>query len=98
MAGWTKKVIPCWCCGGPRRLILFFFQAEDGIRDDLVTGVQTSALPIWMFVAAAGGPLCDRARIASVRLRDVDAAGPVWLRRIPGAQVPRERKPPAVRR
>src|SRR5258708_32038902 len=27
-------------------LFLFFFQAEDGIRDDLVTGVQTCALPI----------------------------------------------------
>src|SRR5258708_38696962 len=26
--------------------VLFFFQAEDGIRDDLVTGVQTCALPI----------------------------------------------------
>src|SRR5258708_28579484 len=25
---------------------IFFFQAEDGIRDDLVTGVQTCALPI----------------------------------------------------
>src|SRR5207244_7322164 len=25
---------------------VFFFQAEDGIRDDLVTGVQTCALPI----------------------------------------------------
>ena len=25
----------------------FFFQAEDGIRDDLVTGVQTCALPIF---------------------------------------------------
>ena len=25
----------------------FFFQAEDGIRDRLVTGVQTCALPIW---------------------------------------------------
>ena len=25
---------------------LIFFQAEDGIRDDLVTGVQTCALPI----------------------------------------------------
>src|SRR5258708_26722445 len=24
----------------------FYFQAEDGIRDDLVTGVQTCALPI----------------------------------------------------
>src|SRR5947207_8634114 len=29
----------------------FFFQAEDGIRDHCVTGVQTCALPIfgWMF-------------------------------------------------
>src|SRR5229473_5963009 len=27
--------------------VFFFFQAEDGIRDKLVTGVQTCALPIW---------------------------------------------------
>src|SRR2546425_8205978 len=27
----------------------FFFQAEDGIRDKLVTGVQTCALPILSF-------------------------------------------------
>src|SRR5207248_3738405 len=27
-------------------LIVFFFQAEDGIRDRTVTGVQTCALPI----------------------------------------------------
>src|SRR5205823_8432864 len=27
-------------------LFCFFFQAEDGIRDKLVTGVQTCALPI----------------------------------------------------
>src|SRR5438093_10041715 len=26
---------------------VFFFQAEDGIRDWSVTGVQTCALPIW---------------------------------------------------
>src|SRR5437762_10575622 len=26
---------------------VFFFQAEDGIRDTSVTGVQTCALPIW---------------------------------------------------
>src|SRR5207237_1922759 len=26
---------------------VFFFQAEDGIRDSSVTGVQTCALPIW---------------------------------------------------
>src|SRR5205823_13748375 len=37
----------------------FFFQAEDGIRDKLVTGVQTCALPISAqaggFTARAGG-------------------------------------------
>src|SRR3989449_6566136 len=27
---------------------VFFFQAEDGIRDVAVTGVQTCALPIWV--------------------------------------------------
>src|SRR5690606_40305345 len=29
----------------------FFFQAEDGIRDFHVTGVQTCALPIWREIA-----------------------------------------------
>src|SRR2546425_12904265 len=29
-------------------MFFFFFQAEDGIRDKLVTGVQTCALPIWI--------------------------------------------------
>src|SRR5690348_17914641 len=29
-----------------RELVIFFFQAEDGIRDGRVTGVQTCALPI----------------------------------------------------
>src|SRR5258708_32358489 len=28
--------------------LFFFFQEEDGIRDDLVTGVQTCALPIYL--------------------------------------------------
>src|SRR5205823_1362476 len=32
----------CIFCG----VLFFFFQAEDGIRDKLVTGVQTCALPI----------------------------------------------------
>src|SRR5207247_2868037 len=30
--------------------VFFFFQAEDGIRDPLVTGVQTCALPILIIV------------------------------------------------
>src|SRR2546429_2095773 len=38
----------CSCCKGIGRntLFFFFFQAEDGIRDVAVTGVQTCALPI----------------------------------------------------
>src|SRR5688572_32507561 len=34
----------------------FFFQAEDGIRDLTVTGVQTCALPIYAFGEAASEP------------------------------------------
>src|SRR2546425_8861980 len=42
----------------------FFFQAEDGIRDKLVTGVQTCALPIYDHPgAAAAGHVGARARI-----------------------------------
>src|SRR5258708_9689716 len=33
-----------------RLVCFFFFQAEDGIRDDLVTGVQTCALPILTWI------------------------------------------------
>src|SRR5699024_12869123 len=36
-------------------MIGFFFQAEDGIRDRNVTGVQTCALPIWGSYAPTGG-------------------------------------------
>ena len=32
--------------GGTLFWVFFFFQAEDGIRDHCVTGVQTCALPI----------------------------------------------------
>src|SRR5256885_8716791 len=34
------------CFASSRSRFLFFFQAEDGIRDYKVTGVQTCALPI----------------------------------------------------
>src|SRR5690606_1917481 len=39
------------CCCVLMMLVVFFFfffQAEDGIRDFHVTGVQTCALPIWV--------------------------------------------------
>src|SRR5207253_4725866 len=43
-----------------------FFQAEDGIRDGHVTGVQTCALPIWRRAPgksrAVAGKLCHCAK------------------------------------
>src|SRR5207249_6242653 len=42
----------------------FFFQAEDGIRDRNVTGVQTCALPIWAACRPVDG---SRAWAAGVR-------------------------------
>src|SRR5687768_17724852 len=42
-------------------LCFFFFQAEDGIRDVAVTGVQTCALPIF----------CRRKRIGSQSVVDL---------------------------
>src|SRR3989449_7835013 len=38
----------------------FFFQAEDGIRDVAVTGVQTCALPILLALAMAQVILAER--------------------------------------
>src|SRR5438552_15336643 len=54
--------------------MLFFFQAEDGIRDDLVTGVQTCALPI---CGARGGDGPARRR---VWLRELGQHGAVRQR------------------
>jgi len=50
----------------------FFFQAEDGIRDLFVTGVQTCALPICLVLVAAGagghtGPIAGFAFVEEVR-------------------------------
>src|SRR5216683_7202107 len=36
-------------------IFFFFFQAEDGIRDLIVTGVQTCALPISEIIAGEAG-------------------------------------------
>src|SRR3982075_2823705 len=41
-----------------RCVFFFFFQAEDGIRDAPVTGVQTCALPIYRHLF--GKPVCKR--------------------------------------
>src|SRR3989440_10007487 len=36
-------------------VFVFFFQAEDGIRDLIVTGVQTCALPIYVIILPITG-------------------------------------------
>src|SRR6266536_2383231 len=51
----------CWAGALPYSFVFFFFQAEDGIRDPLVTGVQTCALPI-----------CAAAAISSIGLPPSD--------------------------
>ena len=45
-------------------LVFFFFQAEDGIRDRLVTGVQTCALPISAIVFFVSGKTGGREVVA----------------------------------
>src|SRR5690606_40520715 len=55
--------------------LCFFFQAEDGIRDFHVTGVQTCALPIY-----ARGPLALALARAGVRARDHRGGAEAWRR------------------
>src|SRR5215467_13703606 len=43
----------------------FFFQAEDGIRDYKVTGVQTCALPIWKKIARRAWRISENSRSMS---------------------------------
>src|SRR5206468_8551824 len=52
------------CCA-----LLFFFQAEDGIRDLIVTGVQTCALPICLELEVSEA---DEARDAYRRALELD--------------------------
>src|SRR5215208_7589277 len=44
-------MVLCVYVGGGFCKFFFFFQAEDGIRDGHVTGVQTCALPIYVGAA-----------------------------------------------
>src|SRR5207244_7501405 len=57
----------------PVTTFLFFFQAEDGIRDDLVTGVQTCALPIFWSdefeISRVWSSRSDRCRFQTRRTR-----------------------------
>src|SRR5256886_13672301 len=49
------------CCVVMLDIFFFFFQAEDGIRDLTVTGVQTCALPIWFTTDPKEGRSTDYA-------------------------------------
>src|SRR5699024_12213548 len=64
------------CLSGLSFVYSFFFQAEDGIRDRNVTGVQTCALPIYSYLDG------DWKRApGAVRLRCADfaiAKGCLW--------------------
>src|SRR2546427_6157198 len=57
-------------------MFFFFFQAEDGIRDLTVTGVQTCALPI----SAGHRRTCPRAPLLGRFLRNIGAMGLVGQR------------------
>src|SRR2546426_5345719 len=52
-------------------LFVFFFQAEDGIRDYKVTGVQTCALPI--SVALLGNPVSQSGVVVTATLSPAGA-------------------------
>src|SRR5258708_27211407 len=62
-------------------LFLFFFQAEDGIRDDLVTGVQTYALPISPIAVPASttsnSPWSSKSSTAA-RISACEFTAPAW--------------------
>src|SRR5208282_440738 len=53
--------------------VFFFFQAEDGIRDATVTGVQTCALPISDAHIPGRGEMAGRARPGLRRVGDYPA-------------------------
>src|SRR5206468_5383455 len=66
-------------------LFVFFFQAEDGIRDLIVTGVQTCALPICL--PRRRGRRCLRREPGD--LRWASSAGAVTAARVRAGSAPR---------
>src|SRR5215216_6775801 len=65
----------------------FFFQAEDGIRDDLVTGVQTCALPILRAGVSLGTTSGEPREVErfddSYVKNELDKVGPEFIGRYP---------------
>src|SRR5258708_22355974 len=68
----------------------FFFQAEDGIRDDLVTGVQTCALPISFWNACRWRARPGRG--AAWRRSRARSRPPPWRRRRSRPALPAPRR------
>src|SRR5699024_11877392 len=66
---WSQHFLSSFVCFF---LVFFFFQAEDGIRDRNVTGVQTCALPISML---------DSPRSSSPISSTSALSRGVWMRR-----------------
>src|SRR2546425_11360015 len=64
-------------------MIFFFFQAEDGIRDKLVTGVQTCALPISLFSRRLEGDRRLVQELVEQRLAELFDAGPIFRAQVP---------------
>src|ERR1022692_4984746 len=52
------------------RKFFFFFQAEDGIRDYKVTGVQTCALPICINARGEGGVTAEHLKVGGVEMAE----------------------------
>src|SRR2546430_7125620 len=83
-------------------VLIFFFQAEDGIRDLTVTGVQTCALPIFCRCLSCRHARVKAAHRATPRPTHVShckwsafrpAMRPVWSSAPPTAQrIPKDRK------
>src|SRR5256885_11730510 len=72
---WTDWHTVRLVCAG----VVFFFQAEDGIRDYKVTGVQTCALPIFArYVGRARGSLHREIRHGF--FEDTDSGGQHYRR------------------
>src|SRR5688572_31992385 len=59
----------CGCVGWSVSFFFFFFQAEDGIRDLTVTGVQTCALPICIAACRRRLPFSPAPPARSIRSR-----------------------------
>src|SRR5206468_9433715 len=66
----------------------FFFQAEDGIRDLIVTGVQTCALPIWMTLLFRKPPPARRSKTGSATLPAIAGLNRASVQRLIGSPVP----------